>query len=429
MLKKIFIILSSVVIILLLTLLFTPFHLFQNTLIDIVNKKELGVKLRASKPISYRLLSANELLVEDLQLKVDGFEIDIEKIDLEIDPNSIFEDHLKFRKFDLIVKSLKEVDSQKEGKKKELKKSAQTQKVKDEKNSQGRWQKVTLSNAKISVHEILLKKYKLNEISISSKEVEVSLKDLLVSGELSVSALTKSIVGEVNLTKKTNQSVKATLDVKKLEEVLKIFKLENVNIYGDLRVDFTSSINKSNDFLKNPMSLAVNGKKLKWIGKDLDKILEAYIDSKKVGILDAAGFLTLGPIGILVAKGADLGNTGIRGIVKGETHIREVHVAVNLKDEVVKLEDVALATKEHKVALQGSIDLSKKVFEKFSIASVDEKGCSIFVQKISGSLSDPEIGAVGSFMNEVFSPVTDIFNKGLSLVTDNCDGYYKGIVK
>ncbi|PIK13574.1 hypothetical protein [Halobacteriovorax sp. JY17] len=420
MIKKVCLSLSFVLFVLICTILLLPISLFQESIVELINSSG-SVEIQVNKPITYRLINAHKFSAKEVVVKVSGHEVILDNVDIKVDLGSLFKKNIIVESLNIKINSIKEYEKKTEAPK--------VHEKTEKKSAKEGIDSILVQNFNLQVNSIDIKKYKIDDIALSSKRISVELKPFFIESELNISVFKKMIDGQISLTKQELQNIKINLLLKDIGKVTSKFNLKDINLYGDLNLDFKGELNRKNDFLENDMNLVVNGKKLKWLGKDLDKILDAYIDSKKVGLLDAAGYLTLGPIGILVAKGTDLGHAGLRGMTSGETEIRELHLDLKFQKSMIDLQDVAIATNNHKIVAKGKINLKEKVFKDFSVASVDEKGCSVFTQKISGPLSSPEIGALGSFMNEVFSPITDLFNRGMSLVTDNCDGYYKGIVK
>ena len=421
MLKKICLSLFVLLLIVITTVLLLPLSLFQGHIVDLVNSSGL-VELRLDRPISYRLIDAQKISATEVNIKSSGYEVFLDEITIDVNLGSLLKRDIIIDALNVKVKSFKEIEKNiKAPKKKKIERLDNT--------SRTPLDSVVINNFNLDIEKVHIEKHVIDDISLSSKKVALSVTPLLIESEFDISVFKEAVKGSISLDKKDAQSFSLNVLLRDIAKMSNHFDLSNINLYGDINLQLNGLLKNQKDILGNPMSLVINGKKLKWTGKDLDKILDAYIDSKKVGLLDAAGYLALGPIGILVAKGTDLGHAGIRGITRGETQIRELHADIILADKVISLQDVAVATAEHKVVAKGKVNLKDMVFKDFSVASVDEKGCSVFIQGIKGPLSSPEIGALGSFVNEVFSPVSDLFNRGLSLITDNCDKHYQGVVK
>lgn len=415
MIKKLFFSLSAAFILIVITILFTPISLFQNEILNYLNNNK-DFQISIEGPIDYRLISAGDFSAKEVSIITPTYEIVLDEVDLSFDIGSLLKKDIVIKKLNLNFDSITEV------------KNSSAKKESAKKGSKG-INSITIEDINIKVEVLDILTHRLQNMSLSSKKIIANLNSNLIDGEINFSLFQKSISGKIIAKGKEFQGIEVILKLLNIDEVLSRFKIMGANIHGDLGVKYSGEFKEYSDPLNNRMNIEISGSNLKWIGKDLDKILDAYIDSKKVGLLDAAGYLTLGPLGILVAKGADLGNAGVRGIIKGETLIEEVNFDLAIDDNMISLDDVAVRTKEYRIAAKGEINLNEKKYQNLVLATVDERGCSIFRQKISGKLSSPEIGALGSFVNEVFSPITDIINKGLSLVTSNCDVFYDGKVK
>jgi AsmA protein len=136
---------------------------------------------------------------------------------------------------------------------------------------------------------------------------------------------------------------------------------------------------------------------ISWKGNDLavpdfdpDALLSAEGEGKEIPAARIGALLLPGPY---FAEGA----RGLSGPEKPGERIGEkgmVKMLVSdwiVKNGVFEAIDVALATKGHRVALTGKIDLPGKQFDNVTIALVDEKGCAKEGQTIRGTFRLPRI--------------------------------------
>ncbi|MEZ4819470.1 MAG: AsmA-like C-terminal region-containing protein [Bdellovibrionota bacterium] len=157
-------------------------------------------------------------------------------------------------------------------------------------------------------------------------------------------------------------------------------------------------------------------------------LIESYIDSNKASLLDAAGFLTLGPIGLLASQGMKVSQS-IPGMMGGKTNVQNIHIDIQAKESKMHMQDVAIATSKHRIAAKGSIDLKKQTFEDMRIGFLNRKGCADLVQKVEGPISKPEFGVGKSVLKTLTAPVTSVGKKIGDIATGGCKVFYEGIVE
>lgn len=58
---------------------------------------------------------------------------------------------------------------------------------------------------------------------------------------------------------------------------------------------------------------------------------------------------------------------------------------------VAHVQDVALATKENRIALHGTLDFVGERFDAVTVALLDQKGCAIVKQSVTGSFRAPVV--------------------------------------
>ncbi|MEJ2469105.1 MAG: hypothetical protein P8Y51_08615, partial [Campylobacterales bacterium] len=78
------------------------------------------------------------------------------------------------------------------------------------------------------------------------------------------------------------------------------------------------------------------------------------------------------------------------------TEIMNARLAVSVSDGTAVCEDCAAATPAHRIAAAGNIDLPSQRFDSFYVALLKPDGCPYFIQKINGSLYDPEVNLAES---------------------------------
>ena len=92
--------------------------------------------------------------------------------------------------------------------------------------------------------------------------------------------------------------------------------------------------------------------------------------------------------------------------------------------------DCALATRHHRVALQGRLDLvTGRYGEGATVALLDAKGCARRKQSIGGPLGSPQVGA-GGVARSLGGPVADLYGRAKRFVQGGkCEVFYRGAVE
>jgi uncharacterized protein involved in outer membrane biogenesis len=159
---------------------------------------------------------------------------------------------------------------------------------------------------------------------------------------------------------------------------------------------------------------------------DLDYLLSSYEKSQKFNLVDIGAFFLAGPIGTVLTKGYDF--AGIYRESGREGTIRRLVSDWKVKNGIAEAEDVALATKQNRIALKGSLDLINDRYRNITLAVLDEKGCAKLSQKINGSFNKPQVEKV-SILKSIAGSVINIFDKTEKLFTEGkCRVFYSGSV-
>ncbi|MFG1481834.1 hypothetical protein ABMA79_01985 [Halobacteriovorax sp. HFRX-2_2] len=173
----------------------------------------------------------------------------------------------------------------------------------------------------------------------------------------------------------------------------------------------------------------VSGKNLVLTGFRVDDVITNFLDTRSIGLIDAAAVVALGPIGLLYTSAASLGQTvgGFRG---GDTNLKQINAAVTLAGDLIVFDDVAVATKEHLIIAQGGANIEKQTFKSFIVSVVDEKYCPELQQVIKGTFTKPEISKTKAFLDTATAPVSSVKSSTFQFVgVEKCKPIYKGVVK
>ncbi len=176
---------------------------------------------------------------------------------------------------------------------------------------------------------------------------------------------------------------------------------------------FSTGIFKSSQWQMKEAKLLVKANNVHLDGINVNAILEEFQNSQSVGLLDVGAVVLLGPAGVLLTKGNDYKN--LLETLKqkgGQSRIKQLNMDVNIADDWLTIKDVAFATPKHRLAVKGSINLTDKSFKEFHIATVNHKGCSVYEEKVTGSLNAPKVAKanvlVGSVLNPIHTLVSNI---------------------
>ena len=158
---------------------------------------------------------------------------------------------------------------------------------------------------------------------------------------------------------------------------------------------------------------------------DIDKELSRYESSQSFNLVDVCAFFFAGPLGLAVTKGYHFAS--IFQSSGGSSQIRTLVSKWNIEHGVAQAKDVAMATKENRIALKGGLDFVNGRFEDVTVALIDEQGCPRVQQKIRGSFSKPEVGKP-SILTSLAGPARKLLRQARSLLGGHCDVFYAGSV-
>jgi hypothetical protein len=197
------------------------------------------------------------------------------------------------------------------------------------------------------------------------------------------------------------------------------------------RMDFAADLStqgKSPKELQRGLAgtLSLRAKGLVFNGGDLDREFRRFESSQTFDLVDIGAVFFAGPVGLLVTKGYDFARLG-RG-APGRSEIRTLVSDWKVERGVARAQDVALATKENRLALQGGLDLVNERFDDLSIALIDAKGCAKVRQQMRGSLQAPTVDKP-SVLAALTGPALRLLKKGSdALRGESCEVFYAGSV-
>jgi AsmA protein len=227
-----------------------------------------------------------------------------------------------------------------------------------------------------------------------------------------------------------NYRIQCELSDFRIGDMLRAFSKKSA-MEGEM--DFSAALSggaHSVDEVKRTMDgeISLTGKDLAIHGIDLDGYIESYEDIESFNLVDIGAFFLAGPVGSLITMQYDFAALAVK-FRGGKSAVPKFISVWNVQDGVASARDVAMTTKKNRIALRGSIDFVGKEFEDLIIAAVDDEGCAIITQKISGSFRKPEISRAGP-LETLVKPLTNLVKEaGELLKGGRCDVFYDGSVK
>ncbi len=165
-------------------------------------------------------------------------------------------------------------------------------------------------------------------------------------------------------------------------------------------------------------------------GININKIMEDFQSSQRVGLLDVGAVFLMGPTGMLLTKGNDYNNLIKTMGGKGDSKINQLNLNMTYSDEILTMNDVAFSTEKHRMAVKGKINIKQKAFIGFEVATIDKDGCPIYKEEVKGSLADPKVEKVNVLVKGVVNPVHSLIKIISKPLKAQCKKpFYTGVVK
>lgn len=209
------------------------------------------------------------------------------------------------------------------------------------------------------------------------------------------------------------------------------FKAMSMQPLASGRMDFAADLSTQGKSLKELQqgtsgTFSLRAKGLVFNGGDLDREFRRFESSQTLDLVDIGAVFFAGPVGLLVTKGYDFARLG-RG-APGRSEIRTLVSDWKVERGVARAQDVALATKENRLALQGGLDLAHQRFDNLTIALIDARGCAKVRQQMRGSFRAPTVDRP-SLLAALTGPAMRLLKKGAdALRGETCEVFYTGAV-
>ena len=159
---------------------------------------------------------------------------------------------------------------------------------------------------------------------------------------------------------------------------------------------------------------------------NLDEKLSRYESSQNFNLVDVGAFFIAGPLGTAVTKGYNFASI-FQG-TRGDTEIRALVSQWKVENGVAHAQDVAMATKENRLAMKGALDFVNGDFDNVTVALLDNAGCARVEQKIVGPFSNPHIEKANVLVS-VTGPISSLVSKAKKFLGGKCEVFYEGSVR
>jgi AsmA protein len=170
---------------------------------------------------------------------------------------------------------------------------------------------------------------------------------------------------------------------------------------------------------------SLSGKDLELSIGNLDEKLSRYESSQNFNLVDVGAFLIAGPLGAVVTKGYNFASI-LQG-TRGNTEIRTLVSQWKVEGGIAHAQDVAMATKENRLAMKGALDFVNGDFDDVTVALLDKQGCARVQQKIVGPFSNPRIEKANVLVS-LTGPISSLVSKTKKLLGAKCEVFYEGSV-
>jgi hypothetical protein len=196
------------------------------------------------------------------------------------------------------------------------------------------------------------------------------------------------------------------------------------------RMDFSANLSMqgtSAKGLRQTMKgrVSLRGRNLAVVGVDLDGYLSRYESSQNFNLVDVGALFFAGPLGLVLTRGYSFASLLQESGTGSE--IRTLVSEWKVERGVAHAQDLAMATKANRIALQGGLDFVDDRFDEVTLAVIDAQGCAKVKQKIHGTFQRPVVDEPNLFATFAGSAL-GLLEKGRDLVRGHCDVFYAGSV-
>ena len=175
-------------------------------------------------------------------------------------------------------------------------------------------------------------------------------------------------------------------------------------------------------------SLVMASDGIELLDLDLDKLLTHLQYTQHGNLLDISLFLLTGPAGSLIMAASDFSDIVETAEAQGSSRILAMRSEVHFNQGVLQVDEAALSTANHRLAIQGSLSVYEDGPVDLTIATVDRDGCTLFRERITGTLTEPDISNGGVLAKVLVQPLKTLVS-GLLPGKRCIKPFYTGAVK
>lgn len=214
----------------------------------------------------------------------------------------------------------------------------------------------------------------------------------------------------------------------RIEEFLKVLSPKQA---ADGSMDFSASLSMQGKTMSQLIETAageisLRGGNLTLVGNDLDRALSRFESSQSFNLVDVGAIFLAGPLGLAVTKGYNFASL-FRG-TGGNSNIETLVSDWRVERGVARAKDVALATAENRIALQGGLDFVSGRFADVTVAVIDAEGCATVRQAIRGPFGKPEVEKP-HVLKSLTGPMRKLYRQARGLFPSGpCEVFYSGSV-
>lgn len=208
------------------------------------------------------------------------------------------------------------------------------------------------------------------------------------------------------------------------------FKTMTPNKTGDGPMDFSADLTMQGETLDELTQsatgkAAAHGHDLTLEIGDIDKRFSRYDSSQNFNLVDVGAFFFAGPLGPVVTKGYDFANIFREGA--GSSQVQLLNSEWEVERGVANARDVAMATRQNRLAMKGGLDFVNERFQDVTIALIDAQGCATVKQNVHGSFDQPQVEQPNILVS-LTGPARKLFTRARKLLGGKCDVFYAGSV-
>jgi AsmA protein len=143
--------------------------------------------------------------------------------------------------------------------------------------------------------------------------------------------------------------------------------------------------------------------------------------------MDLMALFLAGPYGAVFSKGMDFEQL-ITGDPDDQTPVRRMSSTWKIKDGMASAEDVAINTGRYRLAVTGSLDMTRDQFNNLEVAILNREGCAAFGQVLSGSFDNPTTKGMLN-LGLINNPTGDLAKILARPAQVSCEPVYSGSIK